>query len=554
MTYTLNNGTSMVLADVGDTFEVDPMLIFTMDGKEVPVAAVIPSIQSIDIQEDPIMDGFNLELTDAAGQVSNHFFPTLDGIATHLQRMATAAPQEPAEDAPAAEAVDDPSPATGAAQAAVDGAMGLLKEDVNGLLDDDSQLRIAFHIAQRVFSADTPQITLADVDKVAELLTASDRLAADAESTGKSIRSGKTKSAAEAAAAEARAAANIMARFLFADEDLELADFYNSNFTAWCSLGPWLRLYQQMLLLRRSVEGGNLGTLTMTRNQDTGKPILQHPDGKVFTVGDIPDYTVYVFDSCDTTISVALSSGYRIRLDDRYATDDELRDRLLFGVSAAVGDYNYGLMYYLNDFEDDWAPSTCDDVITVAANASPSDLLALFLVYSFGHWRNDPHSEYEIEDVVRDMAGRLRGAPAAPVWAAQEAAEAAPGQEVTDDTTPATEPATEPSDGQQVDACDAVSTSTMKRVLSAAKRLIARCDKCVKLQADGFHDAANVEMGDIITLGSSLQLEMVGFVGLDTWDAVNTSAASATHGRGDPRYWGYIAGEYVKLAEQRLAA
>lgn len=551
MTYTLNDGTSMVLTDVGDTFTTDPMLIFTRDGKEVPVAAVIPSIQSVDIQEDPIMDGFNLELTDAAGQVSTHFFPTMDAIATHLQQLATAAHQGPAETAPAAEAVDDPSPATDAAQSPQGGAMALLQEDVDHLLDEDSPLRIGFHIAQRIFSDSSSQVTLEDVDRVAKCLTDSDRLAADAESTGKSIRSGKTKSAALAAAAEARAAANIMARFLFADEDLELADFYNSNFTAWCSLGPWLRLYQQMLLLRRSVEGGNLGTLTMTRNQD-GRPIVIHQDGQQFFSSLIPGYTVYAFDTNDTTIPAALAAGYRIAIDERYINDEELRDHLTTAVSYALGDYDGALLDVLSNF-DERNPDMEDAIITVAAKASPADLLALFLTYNFGHWRNCD-CDYEIEDVFMNVAERLRGAPAAPAWAAQEAAEAAPGQEVTDDTTPATEPATEPSDGQQVDACDAVSTSTMKRVLSAAKRLIARCDKCVKLQADGFHDAANVEMGDIITLGSSLQLEMVGFVGLDTWDSVNTSAASATHGRGDPRYWGYIAGEYVKLAEQRLAA
>lgn len=524
MTYTLSDTTTMVLADIGDTFTIDPMLIFLRDNKEVPVSDIIHFISDITIMENPVADCYDVELTDNYGQSATFFFHTLEDIASYILSVAH---QEPADAAPAAQVADAITPVTTAAQAALDGAMALLQEDVNGLLDDDSPLRIAFHIAQRVFMADGSPVTLADLDKVAELLTTSDRLTADAESTGKSIRRGKTKSAAEAAAAEARAAANIMARFLFADEDLELADFYNSNFTAWCSLGPWLRLYQQLILLRRSINGGNLGTLTLTRKQDTGKPILQHPDGKVFTVGDIPDYTVYVFDSCDTTISVALSSGYRIRLDDRYATDDELRDRLLFGVSAAVGDYNYGLMYYLNDFSADWAPSTCDDVITVAANASPSDLLALFLVYSFGHWRNDPHSEYEIEDVVRDMAGRLRGTSTAPAEAAQDAAE-----NVLDDTT------------RQYIA---------KRIRPRAKRVIDMCDKCIQLRKESNYAAADSELADIINTAKLLRLDIAGWIPMDEWESVNHRAAAATDGDCDPRYWGYIAGEYLKWADGVLS-
>lgn len=557
MTYQLYHGITMVQVDAGDSiFYIDPAFLFFRDGKEIPISEAINGLKAADVCENFTLGGYTLTMIWIDGAVSFDNFQTLGSIAYHLWFLGAAdnatpppdilplyaewyrgyfeypygdynmeiaakaaleaarthqEPTEPAEAAPAAQVTDDTPTATTAAQAAVDGAMGLLKEDVSDLLDEDSPLRIAFHIAQRVFGVDAPQITLADLDKVAELLTTSDRLTADAESTGKSIRRGKTKSAAEAAAAEARAAANIMARFLFADEDLELADFYSSNFTAWCSLGPWLRLYQQLILLRRSINGGNLGTLTLTRNQDTGNPFLKHPDGRTFSVADIPGYTTYIFDANDTTISAALSSGYRIRIDDRYATDDELRDRLLFGVSAAAGDYNYGLMYYLNDFENDWAPSTCDDVIAIAATATPDDLLSLFLVYNFGHWRNDPHSDYEIDDVVRDMAGRLRGASVAPAEAAQDAAE-----NVLDDTA------------KQYIA---------NHIRPRARRVVDMCDKCIRLRKENNHRDADSELTDIINTAKLLRLDAAGWIPMDEWGAINRRAAAATDGGGDPRYW-----------------
>lgn len=82
MTYTINSHTSMTLVDAGDMFTTDPMLTFARDGQDVPVSAVIPSIQAIEITEDPIADAYAAELTHTDGQVYVLSFPALDAIAT----------------------------------------------------------------------------------------------------------------------------------------------------------------------------------------------------------------------------------------------------------------------------------------------------------------------------------------------------------------------------------------------------------------------------------------------------------------------------------------
>lgn len=117
MTYTLPNGTAVVLTDIGDTFTIDPMLIFLMNGKEVPVSSAIPSIRSIDIQESPIADGFNVELTHTNGRYTTRFFYTMEAVASYIQFLAL---HSPAEATPAAQVDDDTIPVTDAAQAAPD--------------------------------------------------------------------------------------------------------------------------------------------------------------------------------------------------------------------------------------------------------------------------------------------------------------------------------------------------------------------------------------------------------------------------------------------------
>ena len=109
MTYTLPNGTTMVMTDIGDTFATDPMLIFTRDGKEVPVSSAIPSIRSIDIQESPIADGFNVELTHANGRYTTRFFYTMEAVASYVLFLAR---HSPAEATPAAQVTDDTPTAT----------------------------------------------------------------------------------------------------------------------------------------------------------------------------------------------------------------------------------------------------------------------------------------------------------------------------------------------------------------------------------------------------------------------------------------------------------
>lgn len=117
MTYTLNNTTTMVLADIGDTFTIDPMLIFLRDGKEVPVATAIPSISDITILENPIADGYDVELTHANGRYTARFFYTLEAVASYIQFLAL---HSPSEAAPATHVADDTTPDTDAAQAAPD--------------------------------------------------------------------------------------------------------------------------------------------------------------------------------------------------------------------------------------------------------------------------------------------------------------------------------------------------------------------------------------------------------------------------------------------------
>lgn len=108
MTYTLPNGTTMVLTDVGDTFAVDPMLIFLMNGKEVPVATAIPSISDIAVLENPIADGYDVELTHTNGRATTRFFYTLEAVASYILFLAR---HSPAEATPAAQVTDDTAPA-----------------------------------------------------------------------------------------------------------------------------------------------------------------------------------------------------------------------------------------------------------------------------------------------------------------------------------------------------------------------------------------------------------------------------------------------------------
>lgn len=108
MTYQIND-TTMVLTDIGDTFTTDPMLIFLMNGKEVPVAIVIPSINDITILENSIADGYDVVVTYTDGQATTLFFPTLEAIAAYILSLAH---QEPAEAAPAAQVTDDTTPST----------------------------------------------------------------------------------------------------------------------------------------------------------------------------------------------------------------------------------------------------------------------------------------------------------------------------------------------------------------------------------------------------------------------------------------------------------
>lgn len=109
MTYQLNDTTTMVLTDIGDTFTVDPMLIFLRDGKEVPVATAIPSISDITILENPISDGYDVELTHTNGRYTTRFFYTMEAVASYIQFLAL---HSPAETTPAAQVADNTAPVT----------------------------------------------------------------------------------------------------------------------------------------------------------------------------------------------------------------------------------------------------------------------------------------------------------------------------------------------------------------------------------------------------------------------------------------------------------
>ena len=106
MTYQINPTTSMVLTDICDTFTTDYMLIFMVDGKEVPVSVVIPSIQRISIQDNPIADALDVELTGTDGQVSTFTLPDVAAVIAYLMD-AVQPSTEPAEAVPAAQVTDD---------------------------------------------------------------------------------------------------------------------------------------------------------------------------------------------------------------------------------------------------------------------------------------------------------------------------------------------------------------------------------------------------------------------------------------------------------------
>lgn len=152
--------------------------------------------------------------------------------------------------------------------------------------------------------------------------------------------------------------------------------------------------------------------------------------------------------------------------------------------------------------------------------------------------------------------------------AATEPAEAAPAPPMTDDTTTATdaaEPSPEPieltaeeapavqmtdaTDAAQVDpeaAQPATNRRIIKQILSASKDVVKRHDKYEKLKREGVSDLAEMERGDILTLGASLQLAAFSCIPLNTWYTINNQAVDVTGEHRTPRYYAYIASEYVK--------
>ncbi|MDE6261034.1 MAG: hypothetical protein K2M42_09300 [Oscillospiraceae bacterium] len=184
------------------------------------------------------------------------------------------------------------------------------------------------------------------------------------------------------------------------------------------------------------------------------------------------------------------------------------------------------------------------------------------------------HRLVEVFNRICSMVRRAMPAePVSVVWpaleaeAATEPAEAVEAQ-VTDDTTPATDAAQEaptpipwasPSKRRRRNSCNpyplmrrlddaeaAIDKRKMKRILSAANAIIKRHDKYAKLKREGAKDLAEVEYGDIVTLGASLQMEAFGCIPMDVWDTINTQVIEAIGEQRTPKFYAHAAAEYIK--------
>ncbi len=93
-----------------------------------------------------------------------------------------------------------------------------------------------------------------------------------------------------------------------------------------------------------------------------------------------------------------------------------------------------------------------------------------------------------------------------------------------------------------------------KDIIKLAQKAICKADKVRSLKAIGKDDEAAALQREVVKLGNvKLPIAASGFMPRDVKDDISSRALVAAGNKNDPRYCGYIAGEYIKWAEDYLA-
>lgn len=164
MTYTIDDATTMVLTDVGDTFTVDPMLIFYIDGKEVPISGVFPGVEAIDISENLLVDGYNVTVNYSNGSSATTTVPSLESVSAYICKLATG-PTEAATTVAEPSSDTEPTSETEPATEPAEAHKQLLPSNGTArvVLQDFSRDRVSFWVVY--YDCDCPNATQVDLDK-----------------------------------------------------------------------------------------------------------------------------------------------------------------------------------------------------------------------------------------------------------------------------------------------------------------------------------------------------------------------------------------------------
>lgn len=92
MTYPVNDTTIMALVDTGGVLTVSHLLIFIEDRKVVPVSSIIPTIQSVYITENIVLNCYNVVMEDANGYSTSVCAPGLEDVAAYIIAFIPDAP------------------------------------------------------------------------------------------------------------------------------------------------------------------------------------------------------------------------------------------------------------------------------------------------------------------------------------------------------------------------------------------------------------------------------------------------------------------------------
>lgn len=500
MTYRINDTTTMAVVDFGDEDDfstVELTVIFMRDGKDVPVSAVVPSIQAIDVQEDPFMDGYNLTVTYRDGNVTSKFCPKRHTVFNYLSKLVYRALE-----AEAATEESDPGiylePTAGAREFLVCHS-GLSCSTKSPSLsytwpEHASPFELS-HVLSRVYIAMDSDTHIGYINAIDKLYTyyaahgnqeAFDRMTLD-----------------------------ILRDYYPNGEDDIIDERDEINVDRMRELE---RRYQATEAATEPAETAPAPPMTddTTTATDAAEP---SPEPIELTAEEAAAAAGISLDPVLGATEFLVCGG-----DFLESTKQPLTTVTWRGAASEtnLNHIVFSAWVVVDSHDEVGYMRACDNVKEYFDRYCPHYALdRMHLAVFREHY---PNGEADIKDEWDERA----------VVSMRRLEERYP---------------------DHVSEADrAFARRNIETILSTAKNVIKRCDKYMKLHADGFVADANAELGNIVTLGGHLQFEIVPFIGLDLWEDINDRAAAATNGKSDSRYWGYIAGEYLKWANEQLAA